>query len=164
MAYMFLKIIDESNRQTVNKLIKQQWFSTDMVVRGKVIDLTEAEGIVAYEKDEIIGLVTYEITGAECEILSLDSFKMQQGVGSKLMEAVIQKAREKACKKVKLITTNDNLNAMRFYQKRGFDMVRLYHNALEVSRKLKPSIPEIGEDGIPLRHEIEFEMILDEAI
>ena len=43
-------------------------------------------------------------------------------------------------------------------------MVRLYHNALEVSRKLKPSIPEIGEDGIPLRHEIEFEMILDEAI
>ena len=63
-------------------------------------------------------------------------------------------------KRIELITTNDNLNAMRFYQKRGFDMVKLYHNALEISRKLKPSIPEVGEFGIPLRHEIEFEMVI----
>lgn len=56
--------------------------------------------------------------------------------------------------------TNDNIDAIRFYQKRGFDMARLYRNALEVSRSLKPSIPVIGDYGIPLRHEIEFEMIL----
>ena len=64
------------------------------------------------------------------------------------------------CKRIVLVTTNDNINAIRFYQKRGFDMVCLYHNAMDVSRKLKPEIPLIGENGIPLRHELEFEMIL----
>ena len=39
-------------------------------------------------------------------------------------------------------------------------MARLYRNALDVSRRLKPEIPLVGEHGIPLRHEIEFEMIL----
>lgn len=60
-----------------------------------------------------------------------------------------------------MITTNDNINALRFYQKRGFDMAGFYYNSLEVSRKLKPEIPLIGENGIPLKHEILFEMLLD---
>lgn len=59
-----------------------------------------------------------------------------------------------------LITTNDNINAIRFYQKRGFDMARLFRNALEASRRLKPEIPLLGENDIPLRHEIEFELLL----
>lgn len=58
------------------------------------------------------------------------------------------------------LTTNDNINAIRFYQKRGFDMARFYHNALNVSRKLKSQIPIIGDNGIPLQHEIEFEYCL----
>ena len=60
-------------------------------------------------------------------------------------------------KRLVVITTNDNIGAIRFYQKRGFDMVKLYRGALERSRKLKPQIPLIGENEIPLRHEIEFE-------
>lgn len=65
-----------------------------------------------------------------------------------------------ACYVVVLITTNDNINAIRFYQKRGFDMAHLFHNALDVSRKLKPEIPLIGENSIPLQHEIEFERFI----
>jgi len=42
--------------------------------------------------------------------------------------------------------------------------VGLNRNALEVSRKLKPEIPQIGYDGIPLRDEVELEMILDSKI
>ena len=57
-------------------------------------------------------------------------------------------------------TTNDNLKAMGFYQRRGFDMARLYRNAVDAARSIKPEIPTVGEDGIPLRHEIEFEKIL----
>ena len=67
-------------------------------------------------------------------------------------------ARGEGIKKLILVTTNDNINALRFYQKRGFDMARLYRNAMEASRKIKPEIPLVGENGIPLRHEIEFEM------
>ena len=64
------------------------------------------------------------------------------------------------CSRITLITTNDNLAALKFYQKRGFDMVRLYRNAVEQARKIKPMIPLLGYDDIPVRHEIELEMIL----
>ena len=37
-------------------------------------------------------------------------------------------------------------------------MARLYRNAMEASRKIKSEIPLVGENGIPMRHEIEFEM------
>ncbi len=77
---------------------------------------------------------------------------------------MVEAARAAGCRKVKLITTNDNIRAIRFYQKRGFDMARLYHNAMEVSRKLKPAIPETGLEGIPLKHEIEFVMDLQDGV
>ena len=64
-------------------------------------------------------------------------------------------------KRVWLITTNDNLDAIRFYQRRGFMISAIYKNALEFSRKLKPSIPTIGRYGIYMRDEIEFEKQLD---
>lgn len=92
------------------------------------------------------------------EILSLDSLQENQGIGSKLVQKIIYEAKERKLQKIVLITTNDNINAIRFYQKRGFDMVHLFHNAMDVSRKLKPEIPLIGENSIPLRHEIEFEL------
>ena len=90
----------------------------------------------------------------------MDSMRENQGIGTMLLNRVIEEARKLEYRKIVLITTNDNINAMRFYQKRGFDMVHLFHNALEISRKLKPEIPLIGENSIPLMHEIEFEMIL----
>ena len=49
---------------------------------------------------------------------------------------------------------------MRFYQKRGFVLVAVHRNALAESRRLKPEIPLIGIDDIPLRDEIELEMEL----
>jgi hypothetical protein len=55
------------------------------------------------------------------------------------------------------------MNALRFYQKRGFVLVALHRNALELSRKLKPEISLIGNAGIPLRDEIELEIMLDET-
>jgi GNAT superfamily N-acetyltransferase len=131
-----------------------------MVVRGELVDMTILDGFVTYEGEKIIGLVTYKINGIECEIMSLDSMVEKQGIGTALVNKVIETARENKCTKIKLITTNDNINALRFYQKLGFDMTKLYHNALDISRKLKPSIPLLGEFGIPLKHEIEFEMDL----
>lgn len=157
---MDIKIISSENREQINEFIISHWYSTDMVIRGKVFDMTILDGYATYENKEIIGLIIYKIENNECEIMSLDSLKEKQGIGTALVNKVIQIAKEKKCAKVKLITTNDNINAMRFYQKRGFDMVRLYHNALDTSRKLKPSIPLLGDFNIPLKHEIEFEMYL----
>jgi len=77
-----------------------------------------------------------------------------------MLEAVAAVAREEGCRRVWLITTNDNLRALRFYQRRGFHLVAMHPNALARSRELKPSIPEIGLDGIPLRDELELELSL----
>lgn len=152
--------ICSENRQQINDFLKEHWFSTDMVVRGKIFDLSKAEGFAAMEDGRITGLVTYEMRGKVCEILSLDSLTERRGIGTALVGKVSEAAKGCGCSKLVLITTNDNLNAMQFYQKRGFDMTRLYHNALDVSRKIKPEIPLIGDNGIPLKHEIEFELDL----
>ena len=83
-----------------------------------------------------------------------------QGIGSSLMDAVKKAAISAGCGRLWLITTNDNMSALRFYQKRGFRLAALYLNALDRSRLLKPQIPLFGKDGIPLRDEIELDMSL----
>lgn len=131
-----------------------------MILRGEIVDMTKVEGIIAHEENEIVGLLSYRILDDILEILSLYSLLEKRGIGTELINAAIQIAKFENCKRIILITTNDNINAIRFYQKRGFDMVRIYRNALDVSRKLKPEIPLIGENDIPLKHEIEFELLL----
>ena len=157
---MNIQQIDQFNRGRIDEFILQQWFSMQMVVRGESIDLSTVAGYYAVEGDGIIGLITYRITDNEMEILSLDSIHENKGIGTELLNKAIFRAVEMGCAKITLITTNDNLLALRFYQKRGFDMVRLYCNALEQSRKIKPEIPLFGNNGIPIKHEIELEMIL----
>lgn len=160
MFKMECKRIDSRDRSLINTFIKQHWYSTTMIIRGKEIDMTKADGFYFSEEENIIGLITYIVYNDILEITSLNSLKENQGIGSKLIEAVIHEAKEKNIKKIVLITTNDNINAIKFYQKRGFDMAHLYRNALDISRKLKPEIPLIGENSIPLRHEIEFELLV----
>lgn len=108
----------------------------------------------------LIGLVTYIIRGEECEIISLDSVEENQGIGTKLVQEVEKTSLEKGCKQVTLITTNDNLNALKFYQKRGYHLTKVYPNAVEIARKYKLEIPLIGNEGIPIRDEIELRKTL----
>ena len=157
---MKIETISGENRARVNDFLKEHWYTTNMIVSGRVVDMTQLDGFAALEGCTIVGLVTYETKDGECEIISLDSLKENHGTGTALLREAVSAARRKKCRRVKLITTNDNINAIRFYQKRGFDMAHLYHNAMDVSRKLKPSIPLVGDNGIPLRHEIEFELSL----
>lgn len=159
MEYVF---INEENRKDVTDFIIKHWLSAEMVIRGGIVDMTEVDGIAVLENKKIIALLTFVVNGNVCEIISLDSLAERKGIGTSMIEKIIAFARQKHCKKVIVVTTNDNMNAIRFYQKRGFDMVKLYHNALDASRRLKPQIPLIGENGIPLRHEIEFEYTLTE--
>lgn len=149
--------IGGANREMVNVFIRKHWYTTTMVIRGKQIDMTQTEGFFLREKERIVGLLTYIVYENILEITSLDSLRENQGIGSTLVSMAVREAKESGLQRIVLITTNDNINAIRFYQKRGFDMVRLFRNAVDTARKLKPEIPLIGENGIPLHHEIEFE-------
>ena len=138
----------------------EHWGSDFVVAHGTMYHPENVNGFVVENDNEWIGLVTFIIAKDECEVTSLDSLREGQGVGTKLIHAVVDKARNQTCKRVFLITTNDNLHALRFYQKRGFELVAVYRGAVNESRKIKPSIPLTGNDGIPIRDEIELEMKL----
>ena len=153
--------ISQEIRPAANDFLVEHWYSTDMVIRGAIVDLSRAEGFAALEDGEIIGLVTYQIRDRECEVCSLDSVCEGHGIGTRLLELVVETAKDAGWKKVKLITTNDNLEAIGFYQKRGFRLVGVHRDAMQLARQLKPSIPNSGRHGIPLRDEIELEFVMD---
>jgi GNAT superfamily N-acetyltransferase len=138
----------------------EHWGGEEMITRGNVYRPEQLDGFAIEDGNEWIGLLTFFIKDKECEVTSLDSLREGQGVGSKLINAVLGEARKQNCGRVFLITTNDNMQALRFYQKRGFELVAVHRGAVNESRKIKPSISLIGNDGIPLRDEIELEMIL----
>jgi GNAT superfamily N-acetyltransferase len=110
------------------------------------------------------GLVTYVVSGDDCEILTLHAVEQWRGAGTALIAAVREMAARRGCKRVWLITTNDNVDALRFYQRRGFRIAEVRPGAVDESRRtLKPHIPPTGEYGIPLRDEIELDQALASA-
>lgn len=137
------------------------WGADFIVSRGRKVYPTEIEGFYATDETGTrLGLVTFEIIGDQCEVVTLDAFVKFSGLGTRLLEKAKEVAIERGCRRLWLITTNDNLDAIRFYQRRGMTIAAVHINALACSRKLKPSIPETGQHGIALRDEIEFEMLL----
>ena len=155
---MIINEIDKTNRQIVNDFIINHWYTLEMVVRGESIDLGNADGFFFMLNEKISGLITYRYVDDYIEILSLDSMHEKQGIGTALLNRVIDKARKENISSIKLITTNDNMLALRFYQKRGFNMINLYCNAVDLAREKKPEIPLLGNDNIPIKHEIELEL------
>lgn len=138
----------------------EHWGGEIMITRGNIYRPEQLDGFVVEEDGEWIGLVTFIITGDECEITSLDSLREGKSIGSTLINKVVEEARKKKCRRVFLITTNDNLYALGFYQRRGFELVAVHRGAVNESRKIKPTIPMMGSNNIPLRDEIELEMVL----
>lgn len=144
----------------VRKFWKDRWGDEFIVAHGVVYHPDLLDGFLAWEGGEIMGLITLAHSDEGCEIVSLDSLREDKGIGSALIEKVIEAARAKGCKRLFLITTNDNLRALGFYQKRGFEISAIHRGAVNESRKIKPSIALVGENGIPLRDEIELELML----
>ena len=127
--------ISNKTRNLVNQFFIDNWFSTDMSIRGKIIDGTKLDGFLLQENETIIGLITYTFFEDICEIVSLDSKKENIGIGSALLKEIEKIAIDNQCKKMRLITTNDNMRALQFYQKRGYCLTKLYPNAMEEVRK-----------------------------
>lgn len=135
-------------------------FNGDIVVsRGAAHEVAAMPGFIAEDDGTPVGIVIYSL-GSECELVAIMSFVQWRGVGSALVAAVEMAAVSAGCRRVWLVTTNDNVDAMRFYQRRGYKMKAVYPDALDESRKLKPRIPLTGNYGIAMSDEIEFEKIL----
>lgn len=160
-SQMVIRPLGPQDQEQACQYIQEHWGADIVVSHGVVYHAYTLPGFVALDGEQWVGMVTYTIEGKDCEIVSLDSDRPSLGIGNALLEAVKQAAQEAGCRRIWLITTNDNLNALRFYQKRGFVLVAVHSNALEKSRQIKPEISLIGNDGIPLRDELELELPLD---
>jgi ribosomal protein S18 acetylase RimI-like enzyme len=155
-----IRAITAGDREWITGLLTMHWGSPAIVTRGKLHQADQLPGFVAVSEDEPFGLIIYRSTGGECEIISLNSLAEGIGIGTALLDAIHKAAIAARYKRLWLITTNDNLHALRFYQKYGFTIAGIHCEAIEESRRLKPEIPRAGIDGIPIRDEIEMEMWL----
>jgi ribosomal protein S18 acetylase RimI-like enzyme len=126
---------------------------------GELHDPVEDDAFFAEdEHGNLLGVLTFDVRGVDCEVSTLYAATPQGGIGTALIEAVVDAAGAAGCERLWLVTTNDNVDALRFYQRRGFRLVELHAGAVDASRAtLKPSIPEIGDHGIPIRDELVLE-------
>ena len=150
----------KKHREWARHLLEEHWGSTAVVSRGRLYQADILPGYVAIMDGIPQGLITYQLDGRECEIISLNSLIENRGMGTALIQTILKSAISAGCHCVMVITTNDNQRAQDFYINRGFELTAVYKDAIQASRKLKPEIPEVGINGAPLRDEIEFKYII----
>lgn len=148
----------DADQPWADRLLASRWGAGGRVVlRGAVYDARALPGLIA---GELAGLATYVEHGQTAELVTLDAVTPRQGAGTALVEALCSRLAVAGCTRLRVVTTNDNVDALRFYQRRGFRLVGLRPGAVDEARKRKPQIPETGLHGIPLRDELELERTL----
>jgi GNAT superfamily N-acetyltransferase len=129
---------------------------------GQLLRPLDHPAVIAQDGERLAGVLTYVLGDRECEILTLHTAAQWRGVGTALIEAAERIARDAGCARLWVLTTNDNVDALRFYQRRGFRLVALNAGAVDRSRtRLKPEIPELGAYGIAIRDELVLERRLE---
>lgn len=158
---MHIRRIEDADRGAVTALLEARWAGRVIVTRGQAHVASALPGFIAEEGTRLIGVVTISREGDALQVVSLDAIVAERGIGTALLSAVLAEARAQGARRVWLCTTNDNLPALRFWQRRGFRLTALHPGSLDHARTLKPEIPLVGHLGIPLRDELELELELD---
>ena len=155
-AGVSVRAATDDDRHWIAEVIRERWRDTRIAARGVLYDTLQLGALVSETDGHPSGLLTYAQHGDECEIVTLDALQSGCGVGTQLIEHLADGARACGMRILALVTTNDNVDALRFYQRRGFVISRVWPNGQEQNRQLKPSIPKFGCHGIPIRDEIEL--------
>jgi ribosomal protein S18 acetylase RimI-like enzyme len=141
-------------------VLEDGWGGPLVARLGELVDAAPLAGFVAVEDGERVGLLTYAERVDGVEVVTLQATAPGRGAGRALMDRAYEHAVARRLPRLWLITTNDNIRAIRFYQQWGMDLRRLVHDGVAASRRVKPSIPDVGHHGIALRHELELERLV----
>ncbi|MEP0232590.1 GNAT family N-acetyltransferase [Roseibium sp.] len=151
-----IRPIEDEDHESVRGLLTDRWTSPDIMLDDQMVDASRLPGFVATAGEEMAGLVTVIKRPEEWEILTLDSLSRWAGTGTLLLDAVVKDARDSGIKRLTVRTSNDNLDAFRFYQRRGFRLERIAQGVIDREREQKPEIPTRGDYGIPIHDEVLF--------
>jgi N-acetylglutamate synthase-like GNAT family acetyltransferase len=146
------------DREWIAAAIVGAFTSERLVSRGRVhTEASQLDGFVVENDGRPIGCALWHEVSGDAELVVLVTTYRGAGAGTTLLDAVVDHARDAGWSRLWLITTNDNTDAIRLYQRSGWEWVGWHRDAVSKSRELKPELPEVGAHGIPIRHEIEFE-------
>jgi DNA-3-methyladenine glycosylase I len=151
------------DRDWIRALLRKAWGGETVVIRGHVFRPCQLPGFIAVREGRPAGLVTYRVEGDDAEVVTLNSLRTGMGIGTALLGKVEETAREASCRRLRVVTTNDNRTALRFYRNRGYRKVAVRRGAVTEARKQKPEIPLRNPDGIPIEDEIELAKDLGET-
>lgn len=152
-----VRSLTKDDKKWVKETVQKVWGGDSIITNDKTYKPEELEGIIVEENKKRLGLLTFVLENNECIIITLNSLQSHVGIGTLLLDKLKSISKQNNCTRIYLETTNDNINGLKFYQKRGFQIIAVYPNAINEARKIKPQIPLIGENGIPIRDALELE-------
>ena len=157
-APVVIRAASDFDARALRDHVAAAWHADSVIAHGERIYPALLPGLVVVAAGRIVGHASYRVDGGRCELTSLNAEPRHAGIGTLLLEAVVEAARRAGCHSIWLTTTNDNLDALRFYQRRGFRLAALRQGAVDRAREtLKPELPAHGEYGIPMQDELDLE-------
>ncbi|HZQ86647.1 MAG TPA: GNAT family N-acetyltransferase [Acidimicrobiales bacterium] len=159
-----VRLLAKADRPALRKVLAEQWGLPVVSISGVHDDPSALPGFVADDSLPTggmpLGYLTYIVDGDQCEVLTINALLQGAGVGRALMDAARGAAVNAGCRRLWLMTTNENLRAIAFYQRWGMDLAALHRNFADTVRAAKPAVDLSPHDGIPFRHALEFELLL----
>lgn len=144
--------------EALRRHLVEAWGDETVAAHGELLRPQDHPGFVALAEGGIVGHAAYRLEADACYLVAIDSRLPRIGIGSALLAAVEEAARQAGCERLVLDTTNDNVEALRFYRRRGYGIVDVRPGAVDEARRtLKPTIPEVGASGVPMRDELTLE-------
>src|SRR4051794_18190990 len=133
MTTFLVEQLTAKDREWVQAFVRERWADDIVVGHGTVYHPHALPGFVVRDAGQPVGLITYTFVDDACEIVTIDSLLPGRGIGTVLVEAVLEVARQANCSRLWLITTNDNVEALSFYRGRGFQLVAVHPHAVDLS-------------------------------
>jgi ribosomal protein S18 acetylase RimI-like enzyme len=155
---MNVRPVTPEDREWVAELIGTAFGSVRLMSNDHLIDdASLLDGFAAEVDGRPVGCALINVVDGDTELVALVSTYRGAGVGSALLDTVVERGKRDGWKRLWLVTSNDNTDAIRMYQRAGWDWTEFRRDAITEARAMKPEIPEFGNHGIPVRHEIHFE-------
>lgn len=152
---VFVREAIDADRPAMRLLFERDFGRTKIVAFGEVMDIDQMPALVASMSTDLSGALAYRLFGDALHMVALATDPMWQrsGVGGHLVAEAELLARRLNLQRLVVATTNDNLPALYFYQRRGYRMTVLVPDSIIAHTGQAVA----GFAGIPVRDEVRLE-------